>query len=164
MVLRGSGLGRGGRKCVVVVFERVGAKTTKHDPLDARSLAERGKHRLYRDRRGAVGREAESARGDRRIGNRGKSMPSGKSKRVAIAARKQRVLAALTAAPHGPDGVDHITCGKFEARRDLGLSGVAAAERLARFIEVTSGCAMDGAIDSAAAEQRPVGGVNDGLD
>ncbi len=50
------------------------------------------------------------------------------------------------------------------AAGDLGAAGRAAAERAAFVQQVGSGGAMDGAVDAAAAEQRAVGGVDDGVD
>jgi hypothetical protein len=46
----------------------------------------------------------------------------------------------------------------------LGGAGVAAAERATLGEKVRSRGAMDGAVDAAAAQQRAVGGVDDGLD
>ena len=50
------------------------------------------------------------------------------------------------------------------AAGDLGGAGVAAAERATFGEKLGPGGAMDGAVDAAAAEQRPVGGVDDGPD
>ncbi len=50
------------------------------------------------------------------------------------------------------------------AARDLGRSGVAAAERPAFSEQLRPGGAMDRAVDAAAAEQRPVRRIDDGID
>ena len=84
--------------------------------------------------------------------------------RVAVAIGEQPILAALAAAPDGAHGVDHVARRQTEARRDLGLSRLAAAELGARRAELRSGGAVDGAVDAAAAEQALIGGVDDGVD
>jgi hypothetical protein len=60
--------------------------------------------------------------------------------------------------------VDHVARGKLETRRDLGLSGVAAAELGAGLAQFRSRGAVDGAVDPAAAEQCLIGGVDDGVE
>ncbi len=51
-----------------------------------------------------------------------------------------------------------------KAGRDLGAAGGAAAELFAFREQLRSGGAMDRAVDTAAAEQTPVGGIDDGID
>ena len=84
--------------------------------------------------------------------------------RVAVATGEQPVLAALAAAPHRPHGVDHVTRRQREAGGDLCLSGVAAAEPRASRAKLRPRGAVDGAVDAAAAEQRLVRRVDDGVD
>jgi hypothetical protein len=50
------------------------------------------------------------------------------------------------------------------AAGDLRLSGRAAAERAAFGQQIGTGGAVNGAVDTAAAEQRFIGGVDDGVD
>src|SRR5581483_12083980 len=68
------------------------------------------------------------------------------------------------AAPHRTDGVNHVARAQAEAGRHLGVAGLAAAERAARLEQFAPGRAMDRAVHAAAAEQRRVGGVDDGVD
>ena len=51
---------------------------------------------------------------------------------VEVAIGEQAILAA--AAPYRADRVDHVARGQIEAWRDLGLAGVATAERLAGIV------------------------------
>ena len=85
-------------------------------------------------------------------------------KRGAIAGGEQFLLALVTAAPDRPDRVNDVPGLEPVAAGDLGGTGVAAAQRLAFGQELGSGGAMDGAVDAAATEQRPVGRVDDGID
>jgi hypothetical protein len=55
-------------------------------------------------------------------------------------------------------GLEAIAAG------DLGGTGVATAQGLAFGQQLRSGGTMDGAVDAAAAEQRGVGSVDDGVD
>ena len=59
-----------------------------------------------------------------------------------------------------------MTCLRLEpiAARDLGAAGLAAAERFAFLEQLGPGRAMDRAIDAAAAKQRAVRRVDDGVD
>ena len=50
------------------------------------------------------------------------------------------------------------------AARDLGVAGLAAMQRPAFRKQLRPRRAMDGAIDATAAEQRRIGGVDDGVD
>ena len=85
-------------------------------------------------------------------------------KRGAIAGGEQRVLALVAAAPDRTDRMNDVPGLEAIAAGDLGGTGVAAAQRLALGQQLGSGGAMDGAVDAAAAEQRPVGRVDDGID
>src|SRR4029078_122971 len=73
-------------------------------------------------------------------------------------------LVSSAAAPHRTNGVDHVPCLKPIATRDLGRARLATAERPAFGEQFRSSRPMDCTIDAAAAEQRTVGGVHDGID
>ena len=60
--------------------------------------------------------------------------------------------------------MDHVSRGKPEALRDLGFSGVAAAERGAGLAQLGPRGAVNGAVDAAAAKQAVIRGVDDGVD
>ena len=115
-----------------------------------------------------------SAPRDRRENDRRRSRSPGtrssadrarpRAQRRAIAGREQIRLAARAAVPHRPDRVDDVFRRQVVAARDLRRAGGAAAERSAFRQQLPSGGAVDRAIDPAAAEQRGVGGVDDGVD
>ncbi len=84
--------------------------------------------------------------------------------RGAVTAGQQRFLVRPAAMPHRTDRVDDVLGLEPVAARDLGRAGLAAAERLAFLEQFRPGGAMDGAVDAAAAQQRAVGGVDDGAD
>src|SRR5712691_10420229 len=80
-----------------------------------------------------------------------------------IAGGKQLGLAAPASLPHGADGVNDVFCRQPIAAGELGVSGRAAAERAALGEELGSRGAVDRAVHAAAAEQRVVRGVDDGV-
>jgi hypothetical protein len=65
--------------------------------------------------------------------------------------------------------MDDVPGRQVEAGRGAGLAGGAAhagahlGQRAARRQQPRSGSAMNGAVDAAAAEQRRVGGIDDGI-
>ena len=85
------------------------------------------------------------------------------SMRAAIAGGEQLVLAVAAAVPDRSDGMNHMPCRQPIAAGDLGVAGLAAMKRAAFGEQLRPGGAMDRAIDAAAAEQRRVGGVDDGV-
>ena len=86
------------------------------------------------------------------------------AQRRAVAAGQQIVLAALAAIPHRADRVDDVLRRQPITAGDLGRSGGAAAERFAFLQQLASGGAVDRTIDPAAAQQRCVCRVDDGID
>src|SRR3546814_435507 len=74
------------------------------------------------------------------------------------------MAATLATTPYRTDRVDHMARLQAEAGRNLGLAGLATAERGASHVKLGAGRAVDRAIDDAAAEQAPIGGVDDGGD
>jgi hypothetical protein len=60
--------------------------------------------------------------------------------------------------------VDDVSRGQLVAECHLGLSGSASAQFSAFVKKSRPGCPMDRPINTAAAEQRLVRGVNDGID
>ena len=55
-------------------------------------------------------------------------------------------------------------CAESIAWCDLGLAGIAAGKDFAGSAKLRTSRAMNGAVDTAAAEQRLVGGIDDGVD
>src|SRR3954454_13848805 len=86
-----------------------------------------------------------------------------KFERAAIAGGQRLILVLSTAMPHRPHGMDHMPRGKPVAFRDFGVAGSAAAEAATFGQKFWPGGAVDGAIDAAAAEQRAVRSVDDGV-
>src|SRR4051812_8362472 len=65
--------------------------------------------------------------------------------------------------PDRTDGVDHVPGRQAIAFGDLGIAGLAAVERPALGQQLLTRGTMDRAIDPAAAEQRFIRGVDDGV-
>src|SRR5215467_3005409 len=91
-------------------------------------------------------------------------MLGGKDERRAIAGRQQLVLALGLLAPDRTDRVDDMPGLEPVAARDLRGSGLAAAERAAFRQQLRARGAMDRAVDPAAAPQRAVRRIDDGVD
>src|SRR5262245_16100470 len=60
--------------------------------------------------------------------------------------------------------MDDVTRLQAKARRDLGLARRAAAEQPAGGLQLGARGPMDGAVNPAAAHERAVGGIDDGID
>src|SRR5690348_5943934 len=80
-----------------------------------------------------------------------------------VAGGEQLVLAATAAIPDRPDRMDHVLRRQPISPGDLGAAGLAATEGAAFGEELRAGRAMDRAIDAAAAQERRVRGVDDGV-
>ena len=85
------------------------------------------------------------------------------SMRAAIAGGKRLILARASAIPDRADGMNHMPRRQAIASGDFGVAGLAAVQRAAFGQQLRPGRAMDRAIDAAAAEQRRVRGVDDGV-
>ena len=60
--------------------------------------------------------------------------------------------------------MNNVARGQAIAAGDPGVSGCAATKRFTFAFEFGTGRAMDRAVDATTAEQRSIGGVNDGID
>jgi hypothetical protein len=116
-----------------------------------------------RDASGTVGRETIDAGGDGRKGYRGKTVLLTEHQRTAIAGGKQIILTVAATIPHRPNRVDHMTGLEPITLGDLGITGGATLQRTAFGQQFRPRGPMDRAIDPAAAEQRRIGGVDDGV-
>ena len=86
------------------------------------------------------------------------------SMRAAIAGGEQTHPRPASPPFHtGPDRMDHMPRRQPISAGDLGIAGRATIERAAFGEQFGPGRAMDRAIDAAAAEQRRVRGVDDGV-
>src|SRR5437763_6826289 len=65
--------------------------------------------------------------------------------------------------PHRADGVNHVLRRQIVAAGRLGIAGGAAAQPAALLQQTRTSRAVNGAIHSAATEQRTIGGVDDGI-
>src|SRR5262249_51925677 len=83
---------------------------------------------------------------------------------LAVAGGKQPVLAALATSPDRANGVDDVTRWQTEARRDLRIPRLAAAELGAGRAKLRACGAVDRSVNATSTEQCPIGGVDDGVD
>ncbi len=82
---------------------------------------------------------------------------------TAITGRQRPVLALVSAMPDRSDGMNDLPRRKTIAFGDFGIAGGAAMKRAA-FGEQLRPCrAMDRTIDTTAAQQRGIRGVDDGV-
>jgi len=112
----------------------------------------------------AVRRKGIDAGGYRGEGDRGQAMLRSNLQSRAIAGRKQFVLRRLAAAPDRADGVDHMFRRQTITARDLRRAGITAAERSAFGEQIGTGGAVDRPVYAAAAKQRTVRCIDDGID
>lgn len=111
----------------------------------------------------AIGGEAIDAGGDGRKGDRRQRVGLTEFERAAIAGGEQPILAGVAAVPDRPDGVNHVSGRQPIAPGDPGVASRAATKRAAFGEQFGTGAAMDGPVDSAAAKQRRIRGVDDGV-
>ena len=83
---------------------------------------------------------------------------------AAVAACEEGGLVLGAVAPDWANGVEDEFGGKAEAGSDFRVAGLAAVEMAAGFEKLRAGGAVDGSVYASAAEQRGVGGVDDGID
>jgi hypothetical protein len=84
--------------------------------------------------------------------------------RAGVTGCKRVIFTLSAAAPDRTDSMDHMPRRQPITPGDFGAAGFAAAERAAFCQQLRSRRAVDGAIDATAAEQRRVGGVDNGID
>lgn len=81
--------------------------------------------------------------------------------RTAVAGRQQPVFIVPATAPYRPHRVNDVAGGQTKTRSDLRVARHAAVERATRLKQSRPGGAMNCAVNTAAAQQRGVGGVDD---
>ena len=84
----------------------------------------------------------------------------GQSQRVPIATRQEFVFITLAAVPDGSDGVNDPFGSKAISFGDLGFAGIASIERPAFFQKLGAGGAVNRSIDTSAAQETLIGGVD----
>ena len=82
---------------------------------------------------------------------------------LAVARGEQRGFIAVAAVPHRANGMNHVFRRQFIAARDFGLTGAATFECSTLCQQSGACCTVDRTVDTAAAEQRGAGGVDDGV-
>ncbi len=116
-----------------------------------------------------IRRIAKYAATDGRERERMQAVFPGQANAFAIAGGKQFRFALVAALAYRPHGVDDMVCGKRKTRRDACLArrathaGSNFRQRPACAQQLRARGAMDGTIDSAAAEQGFIGCVDDGI-
>jgi hypothetical protein len=143
---------------------RIGREAAEHDPPDAGRAGDLRGRGADGDARSARGRKPVDAGRDRGERDRVQAMLGGQGERGAIAGGEQCLFAQVAAAPDRSDRMDDVPGLEAVAAGDLGGAGVAAAQGLALGQQLRAGGAVDGAIDAAAAEQRAVRCIHDGVD
>ena len=136
------------------------AETAEDDALEARYEWQQVPHGNVRR---LLLRIAIDAGADGREGNRAHLVEFGELHGVSVAIRQQPGFMMIPALPDGADRVDDPFRCQPEARRDAGLAGRAAVELPGTCQQLGSCCAVYGTIDTAAAEQAVVGGIDDGV-
>ena len=127
-------------------------------------VGEVGRDLAHGDLRRLIQREMVDTRADGREIDRMAVVLARKAQAVAVAAGQQLGLAVLPVAPARARRVDNVARRQAVAAGDLRLAGAAAVEAAALVEQAGAGGHVDGAIHPAAAEQRAVGGVDDGVD
>jgi hypothetical protein len=153
-VSRNSGL-----KCV----EHLRTEAGKDDLFDRLVTGQEVPDASGSDARRVGDRIAVDAATDRRERYRLHRMGNGEFQRIPETACQQFRLTVLAVPVLWPDRMDHIPGGKPISRRDPSLTGWATTERPAFPQQIGPGSAVDGPIDPAAAQQRLVRGIDDGV-
>jgi hypothetical protein len=138
-------------------------KTAEGNRGNGGRAGERFDHRADRNLRRTLGRKAVDARRDGGKRNRSQIVSLAQRQRAAVARRQRLILAGVPAVPHGPDGMQHMLCRQPVTWCDLDVASGAAIQGAAGGEQFGAGSAMDGTIDATAAEQRRIGGVDNGI-
>ena len=138
-------------------------KAAEDNAGQRRRCGQRINCRRDRDPRRAVGGETIDAGGNGGKSNRGQAVGLAQFDRAAIARCQRFILALVSAVPDRANDMNHMPCRQPISFGDFGAAGLAATERAAFGQELRPGGAMDRTIDAAAAEQRTVRGVDDGV-
>jgi len=109
-------------------------------------------------------------RTDGREGDASQLMLPGQFQALVIARGQKDILVVVAhahlfiAMPHRADGVNDMLCRQVVARSHFRQPGGAAAERTTFCEQFRPCCAVNGAIHAATAQERFIGGVDDGID
>jgi hypothetical protein len=115
------------------------------------------------DPRRAIGGETIDAGGNGRKGNRSKTAGLAKFDCAPVTRRQRLIFALVSAVPDRTHGVNHMPRRQPITPGDFGIAGCAAMECAAFRQQFRPGRTMDCTVHAAAAEQRTVRGVDDGV-
>jgi hypothetical protein len=138
-------------------------EAAENDVCDRRRDRQRAGHRIHGNPRGTIGRKTVGAGGDRGKGHRCERVRLAQLHGAAITRRQRLVLAFAATLPDRSDGMNDMPRRKPVTMGDLGVAGLAATEPAAFGEQRRSRGAMDRAVDPAAAQQRAIRGVDDGV-
>ena len=136
----------------------------EHDQIDRHLVAQQElADRVHRDLHRLLLRITVGPRGNQGKGNGFQMMLSRQLQRAAVAGGKQLPLPGVPAPPDRAHRMDDIPGGQPIALRQLRLPRFTAAQLFAFGPQLRAGGAVNGAVHPAASEQRPVGGVDNGI-
>lgn len=141
----------------------VAGKAAEHHARDIRRCGQCFGNGGNRDAGRAIGGETIDAGGNGREGYRRQRAGLAQFERAAIAGREQLILARTAAVPDRPHRMNHMPGREPVSVGNPGVAGCTATKRAAFGEQFGTGAAMDRAIDPAAAEQRRIRGVDDGV-
>ncbi len=136
-------------------------KAAEHDAGEAVGLRQ---DRLDGDGCCAIRRKPVDAGRNRRKRDRPRAGGKGKFERPAVARAEKPILAATSAPPDGPNGMHDEPGRQSVTGRELCVAGCAPIESSARGEQVGAGCTVDRAVDTTAAEQVLICGIDDRVD
>ncbi len=117
--------------------------------------------RVYGDCGGPLHGEAVDTRGDCRKADRGGAGVGSHRQGTTVATGEQSLLVASTPMPYRSDRMNHEPGWEVEARGQLGVARFTAIEEAASLEKPRACRAVDRAIDTAAAQQARIGGIDD---
>jgi len=138
-------------------------KAAEDDPAYSGRCLQRLDRGRDRDPRRPIGGKPIDTGGNGRKGNRREAMGPAKPDRADVTRRQRFVLALVAGVPDRANGVNHVPRRQAIGSRDLGAAGLTTVERAAFGEKPRSRRAMDRTIHATPAEQRPIGGVDDGV-
>jgi hypothetical protein len=138
-------------------------KAAENDPADHRCKGQ-SFHRCGNcDCCRVIGGKPVDAGGNGGKGNRDKAVALAEFNGPTIARRKRLIFAVTASVPDWSDGVDYMPRRQTIGLGDLGVAGFATIQHAAFDGELGPGRAMNRAVNTAAAQQRRIGGVDDGV-
>jgi hypothetical protein len=138
-------------------------EAAEDDVCDGRRGRQRVDHCRHGNPRGAIGGKTVDAGRNGGKGNRCEAVYLAQLQRAAITGSQRIILAFTATVPHRSNGMNHMLRRQTIASGDLGVAGLAATKCAAFGEQPRSGRTMDRAIDPAAAQQRTIRGVDDGI-